>query len=350
MRFRRGSGANVGTMQTAKPTIDPVRWHPPPVQALPEFGAAAVTLVPVPGGEPEDVVADADGNLWTGALDGGIVRLRPDGSSPEVIANTGGRPLGLAFARDGRLLVCDSPRGLLALDTTTGRIETLVDSIAGRPLIFCSNVTETADGAVYFTESTTAFTVGHYLGAILEARGRGALHRLDPDGSVTTVVDGLYFANGVTPTSDGSALVFAETQGRRLSKYWLTGPKAGNVTPLAVNLPAMPDNLSTGADGRIWCAMVTPANPLADRLAAGPPGVRKALWRLPSRLQPKPKAVVWVTAFDPDSGVAVAGMRTTDPRFSMVTGLVESGERLWMGSIGSAHLGWIPLPRHEVSS
>ena len=68
----------------------------------------------------------------------------------------------------------------------------------------------------------------------------------DPDGTVLTVVPGLYFANGVTPTADGSALVFAETQGRRLSKYWLSGPQAGTVTPLAVNLPGMPDNLSTG--------------------------------------------------------------------------------------------------------
>lgn len=326
-----------------KPSIDPVRWHAPPVQDLPEFGAAELTLVPVPGGEPEDVVVDAEGNLWTGALDGGIVRLRPDGSSPELIANTGGRPLGLTFARDGRLLVCDSPRGLLAVDTTTGAVETLVHSVGGRPLIFCSNVTETADGTVYFTESTTAFTVGNYLGAILEARGRGALHRLEPHGRLTTVVDGLYFANGVTPTADGSALVFAETQGRRLSKYWLTGPDAGNVTPLAVNLPAMPDNLSTGADGRIWCAMVTPANPLADRLAAGPPLLRKLVWRLPSRVQPKPEAVVWVVAFDPDTGAAVAGMRTTHPDFSMVTGVAEAGGRLWMGSIGSPNLGWITL-------
>lgn len=335
-------------MQKPKPPIDPVRWQAPPVTPLPEFGPAELTLVPVPGGEPEDVVVDAEGNLWTGALDGSVVRLSPDGTSPEVVANTGGRPLGLAFAGDGRLLVADSPRGLLAVDTTTGHVETLVDSINGRRLIFCSNVTETADSAVYFTESTSAFTVDDYLGAILEARARGALHRRDPDGTVTTLVDGLHFANGLTPTADGSALVFAETQGRQLSKYWLTGPKAGTVTPLTVNLPAMPDNLSTGADGRIWCAMVTPANSLADRLAAGPPGLRKALWRLPSRLQPKPKAVVWVVAFDPDSGKAVAGMRTTHPRFSMVTGLVETGGRLWMGSIGSPHLGWIALqPVHR---
>lgn len=330
---------------TRKPSVDPVRWQAPPVDALPDFGAADLTVVPVPGGEPEDVVVDADGNLWVGARDGGIVRLRADGSAPTVVANTGGRPLGLSFAQDGRLLVCDSPRGLLEVDTATGRVQTLVDSIAGRPLIFCSNVTQTADGTVYFTESTSAFTIDNYVGAILEARGRGALHRLEPDGSVTTVVNGLYFANGVTPTADGSALVFAETQGRRLSKYWLTGPQAGSVTPLAVHLPAMPDNLSTGADGRIWCAMVTPANPVADRLAAAPPALRKAVWALPKRLQPKPKAVVWAVAFDPDSGDAMAGVQMTHPEFSMVTGLVEAAGRLWLGNIASPYLGWVPLPR-----
>lgn len=327
----------------AKPPIDPVRWQAPPVGALPDFRSAAITLTAVPGGEPEDVVVDGAGRIWTGALDGSIVRFEADGTAPEVIANTGGRPLGLAFARDGRLLICDSPRGLLALDPGSGRIETLVDTIAGRRLQFCSNVTETSDGAIYFTESTTAFTVAHYLGAILEARGRGALHRLDPDGTVTTVADGLYFANGVTPTADGAALVVAETQGRRLSKYWLTGPRAGTWQPLAENLPGMPDNLSTGADGRIWCAMVTPANQLADRLAAGPPLLRTLIWRLPARLQPKPQSVVWVVAFDAADGTAVAGMRTTHPQLQMVTGMVESNDRLWLGSIGGPYLGSIAL-------
>ncbi|AFM15976.1 gluconolactonase [Mycolicibacterium chubuense NBB4] len=330
-------------MPKSKPPVDPVRWQAPPVDPLPRFPAAELTLIPVPGGEPEDVVVDADGNLWAGALDGGIVRMRPDGSAPEVVGNTGGRPLGLAFTRDGRLLICDSPRGLLAMDTASGRIETLVDTIDDRVLQFCSNATETADGAIYFTESTSAFTVADYLGAILEARGRGALHRLDTDGRVTTVLDGLYFANGLTPTADGAALVIAETQGRRLSKYWLTGPQAGTLTPLAGHLPAMPDNLSTGSDGRIWCAMVTPANPLADRLAAGPPLLRSLLWRLPPRLQPKPEAVVWVVGFDPDSGDAIAGVRTTHPSFSMVTGVVEAHGRLWLGSIGAPYLGAVDV-------
>ena len=327
---------------SSKPPVDPVRWAPPGVDPLPDFPPADLTVVPVPGNAPEDVVVDADGNIWTGVDDGRIVRISPAGE-PTVVGETGGRPLGLAVARDGRLLVCTSPGGLLAMDTGSGRFETLVAEVDGRRLQFCSNVTETPDGTIYFTESTSAFTYAHYLGAIFEARPRGSLFRRDPDGTVLTVVPGLYFANGVTPTADGSALVLAETQGRRLSKYWVSGPQAGTVTPLAINLPAMPDNLSTAADGRIWCAMVTPANPLADRLAQGPPFLRKILWRLPDRMQPKPEFVVWAVAFDPDSGEAVAGLRTTHPSFGMVTGLVEAGGRLWMGCIGAPAVAYTEL-------
>ena len=103
------------------------------------------------------------------------------------------------------------------------------------------------------------------------------------------------------------------------------------------------DNLSTGADGRIWCAFVTTANPVADRLAKGSPLMRKVLWRLPPRLQPKPGSVVWVVAFDPDSGDAVAGLRTEHPGFGQVTGMVEADGTLWMSSIGGPAVARIDL-------
>jgi sugar lactone lactonase YvrE len=327
-----------------KPPIDPVRWRPPPVDTLPDFGPVDLTVVPVPGNAPEDVVVDADGQIWTGVDDGRILRISPEGGEPSVVADTGGRPLGLAVARDGRLLICNSPGGLLALDPDSGKLETLVEEVDGRRLQFCSNVTEMADGTIYFTESTSAFTYAHFKGAVLEARPRGSLFRRDPDGTVLTEVPGLYFANGVTPTADGSALVIAETMGRRLSKYWLTGDRAGTVTPLVANLPGHPDNLSTGADGRIWCAMVSPVNAAAEWLAPRWPALRKLLWKLPDRLQPQIKPEVWAVAFDPDTGDAVAGLRSEHPSFGMVTGLVEADGRLWMGCIGAPAVAYCPLP------
>lgn len=327
----------------AKPRINPVRWQPPPVDPLPDMPTATVTVVPVPGNGPEDIVVDSAGHLWTGLEDGRIVRIATDGGGTKVVADTGGRPLGLHVARDGRVLICDSHRGLLALDPASGTLDVLADSVAGRRFKFCSNVTETADGTIYFTESTKDFHFEDFTAPIVEARGTGGLYRLGTDGVVTTLADGLYFGNGVTLTADGSALVFAETQARRLSKYWLTGPQAGSVTPLAVNLPGMPDNLSTGADGRIWAALVAEANPALESLFPRAPIIRKAVWRLPARLQPQIKPEVWAVAFDPDSGAAVAGVRTQHPAFGAVTGLVEAAGKLWMGTINFPAVAYVDL-------
>ena len=61
-------------MPGTKPNVVPVRWQPPPVVPLRQFGPAELTVVPVPGHAPEDIVVDADGALWTGLEDGRIVK------------------------------------------------------------------------------------------------------------------------------------------------------------------------------------------------------------------------------------------------------------------------------------
>ena len=111
-----------------KPSVDPVRWTPPPVVPLQKFGPAELTVVGMPGDAPEDIVVDADGALWTGLVDGRIVRIDPSGAT-RVVGQTTGRPLGMTVARDGRLLICTSPGGLLAMDRSTGHIEVLEDAV-----------------------------------------------------------------------------------------------------------------------------------------------------------------------------------------------------------------------------
>jgi len=328
----------------SKPAIDPIRWQPPPSRPLPEPDlTATLHLVPVPGTAAEDVVADADGNIWTGVEDGRIIRIRPDGSSAEAVTDTGGRPLGLAVARDGRLLICDSHRGLLRYDPATGTIETLVAEVAGRALTFCSNVVESSDGTIYFTESTSRFRYEYYKGSVVEGRPTGSLFRLDPDGTVTELASGLYFANGVTLTADESALVYAESAGCRLSKYWLTGDRAGSFTPLVTELPGYPDNISTGLDGRIWVALVSDRNPLNEWLAPRAPIIRTLLWKLPYRWLPNPKPTVWVVALDPDDGHVVTQLHTSHPEFGLATGVVETAGRLWLGRIAGPGICYLNL-------
>ena len=48
----------------------------------------------------------------------------------------------------------------------------------------------------------------------------------DPQTSETRcLATGLWFANGVDVSSDGSYLVVGETFGAAIHKHWLTGPK-----------------------------------------------------------------------------------------------------------------------------
>src|SRR5689334_21615854 len=291
------------TARTRKPPLAPVRRELPAPTARAARSSSErpfppARLIPLNGKGPEDVVDDGQGRLLCGLADGRIVRVEPESGRVETVGNTGGRPLGLEVLGDERIVICDAYRGLLRLDPRTGTIETLVRSVADTPLRFCSNATGSRDGTLYFTESTTRFDLEHFMGALIEHSATGRLFRRDPDGRVEVLLDGLHFANGVTLTEDESALIFAETDGYRLSRLELRGPRTRERTILVDNMPGFPDNLSRSRDGRFWVAMVSPRNRFLDRLGTSPGWVRRALWRIPGHLQPKGLRTTWVMAFD----------------------------------------------------
>src|SRR5580704_6385462 len=99
--------------------------------SLPDYA-----LIPLPGDGPEDVVAGPDGMIYTGLRDGRVFAVAPEDGAVREVANTGGRPLGLEATADGRLLICDSPKGLLELDLKTGALKTLVTHDREERLIF----------------------------------------------------------------------------------------------------------------------------------------------------------------------------------------------------------------------
>ena len=55
----------------------------------------------------------------------------------------------------------------------------------------------------------------------------GRLVRRGPDGSVSVVLDGLAFANGVALATDQSWVAVAETAARTVVRHWITGDRAG---------------------------------------------------------------------------------------------------------------------------
>jgi sugar lactone lactonase YvrE len=296
----------------------------------------------VDGAAPEDVVVDEAGRVVTGVDDGRVLRVGPDGGV-EVVADTGGRPLGIELLGDGRLLVCDARRGLLAVDPATSAVEVLVDRVAGEPMRFCNNAAVAADGTVYFSDSSRRFGIDHWRADLLEHSGTGRLLRRDPGGAVEVLLDGLQFANGVALAADGSFVTVAETGAYRLTRLWLVGERAGQTDLLADNLPGFPDNLSTGAGGLLWVALGSPRNPLLDRLHRRHPALRRAVWALPERVQPKPVRTLWVLAVDA-GGAVVHDLQGPGDDYTMVTGVREHGGRLYLGSLAERAVAVLDLP------
>ncbi|WP_222594922.1 SMP-30/gluconolactonase/LRE family protein [Nocardia ninae] len=328
-------------------TLHPQRWTPPPAPPRARRTRSAPPLpeldrLELPGPGPEDVVLGPDGRLIVGIDGGSILSVDPTSGDVRELTNTGGRPLGLHADPDGTLLICDFERGLLEL-TPDGTLKVLVDEIDGAPLPFASNVVRDADGTIFFSSSTSRFSLTEYMGDMLEHSGTGRLFRRDPSGKVETLLDNLYFANGVVLAPDRSCVVVAETGGYRVSRYWLTGPKAGTRDFLVENLPGFPDNMSLGSDGLVWITLPAARNPLLDRLLPLPGLLRRIVWLLPEWVQPKPAKTIWVMAVDFDGNV-VHDLQTEGTNFSMVTGVVERDGALYLGSLTESAVGVTRVP------
>ncbi|WP_171165364.1 SMP-30/gluconolactonase/LRE family protein [Streptomyces sp. I05A-00742] len=328
-------------MAARKPPVRPVVWRPPrPSRAhRGRVPLPPVRRLPLGGTGPEDVRRDeASGRLLTGVADGRILSVDPEGGPVRTLARTGGRPLGLCPLPDGRLLVCDAERGLLRLDPGSGRTETLLGADGG-PLRVCSNAVAAPDGCVYVSDASARFPLEHWMGDLLEHSGTGRLLRYEPGAARPEVVlDGLQFANGVALAPDGSFVVVAETGAYRLTRVWLTGPRAGHRDVFADALPGFPDNLSTGPGGLIWVALAGPREPALDLLHRAPPVFRRALWSLPSALIPGPRPTAWVMALDA-AGRVVHDLRRPGRGYRMVTSVCEHAGRLYLGSLVESAVG-----------
>ncbi|MFI0262424.1 SMP-30/gluconolactonase/LRE family protein [Streptomyces sp. NPDC017056] len=310
--------------------------------------------VPLSGRGPEDVVVDAAGRVLTGVEDGRILRLDAFGAggsgggdaggpAAEVIAHTGGRPLGLEPLPDGGVLVCDAQRGLLRVDPSDGSVRTVADTVEGAPLRFCSNVTAATDGTLYFSVSSRRYPLEHWLGDIIEHSGTGRLIRMRPGSTPEVLLDGLQFANGVALAADESFVTVAETGSRRLTRLWLAGSRAGERDVLADDLPGYPDNMSRGPGGLFWVALAGPRSTALERLQRAHPALRSAAWRVARHIRPRPAPVAGVLAVDA-AGRVVHSLRRRTPHYRMVTSVFEHEGRLVLGSLHESALAVCELP------
>lgn len=138
---------------------------------------------------PECVAWHPDGSVWAGGEAGQIYRISPDGSV-EVVANTGGFILGLAFSpkRDW-LAVCDLKKKCIwKLDLTSHDLSLYSSGVAGHAFNIPNYICFDRHGDFYVSES----------GAFREVSGKILKYSNDGEGKV--------WSNGPFNFSNGMAL------------------------------------------------------------------------------------------------------------------------------------------------
>lgn len=338
----------IGYLLARPVPIEPVAWNPPaydPADPVPTGSLANAVRVEIPDGfGPEDVELDGRGRVVVGLADGRLLRWPAGGlGTPEVVADTGGRPLGLHPAPDGGLYVADAFAGLLHL-TADDALRTLTTTCGGERLVFTNDLDTTRDGKIYFTDASTRFDQGEWKLDLLENRPSGRLCVHDPaTGTTEILVDGLHFANGVAIDPSETFLLVNETARYRVQKVWLEGARRGQHEVVIGNLPGFPDGISAGSGGRFWIAVASPRNSLVDR--AGPsPWLRKVMVRLPEILQPKPRPTARAIAITGDGRVVQDLFDPEGVRIRVVTSVQERNGTLYLGSLVDSAWAHLPVP------
>ncbi|MEM9887404.1 MAG: SMP-30/gluconolactonase/LRE family protein [Bacteroidota bacterium] len=322
--------------------IKPVAWSPPKTEGFVGAFASNNKLADMEVHhstckECESIYVDKTGKIYGSSVDGDIWEYDNEQEEGRILANTGGRPLGLQKDSSGNLLVVDSHKGLIAV-APNGQITSLSIASDDRSFRFADDLEIAENGIVYFSDASHKFDIENYKLDLLEHRPNGRLLAYDPSTKQTeTLLDNLYFANGVAVSHEQDFVLVNETGKYRVTRYWLKGEKAGTSDVLIDNLPGFPDGISQGENGIFWLAIISPRDATLDALMPYP-FARKMIARLPDFLNPKPKNYACVLGVN-RYGKVVYNLQDPAGKFAQISCVVEQKEKLYFGSLGMNGIG-----------
>jgi len=226
---------------------------------------------------PECILAESDGTLWTADARGGVMRIAPDGSqhliaqtvdggldadgSAERLLLNGTLPNGLAFDRDGNIVIANFGTDAIELMTRDGHSRTLYTEIDGVPLGKTNFVLCDSRGRIWFTVTTR---LKPWTRAINEKTPDGYVGLIDEKG-IRIVADGFVGTNEIRLDANEEWLYVVESNARRISR--LRVHEDGSLGDREVfgpdNLGGTPDGFAFDSYGNLWITLI-----MAERLVA----------------------------------------------------------------------------------
>ncbi len=182
--------------------------------------------------------------MWVDIPDGTLFSTDP--ATGETATRSLGRATGIVLPRATGGYVAAMQDGFYALDDD-GEAELIAPVEADNP------VTRLNDGEIDPQGRLWAGTMGW------EAEpNAGALYRLDPDGTVTRMVDGVTISNGLGWSPDGATMYYVDTVTMRVDRFDFD-PATGDIANRREFVTirhggGRPDGLTVDSEGAVWVA------------------------------------------------------------------------------------------------
>lgn len=220
---------------------------------------------------PECILAEPDGTLWTADARGGVMRIDADGtqtliaqrsdSASAPAANDAEQlvlgktlPNGLAFDREGNIVIANFGTDAIELMTRDGASRTLYDRIDGAPLGKTNFVLTDSKGRIWFTVTTRQMP---WTRSINEKTADGYVGLIDANG-IRIVADGFVGTNEIRLDANEEWLYVVETNARRISRLLVAedGSLSGREIYGPHDLGGFPDGFAFDAHGNLWITLI----------------------------------------------------------------------------------------------
>lgn len=192
-----------------------------------------------------------DGHLWmSDMVEGSVYKMTETGDVTKV-AHLPGKPSGLNFLPDGRLVAVSMNDRTLQTISSDGTLEEFADLsayVTGAPN---DSVVDQA-GNIYVGNFGFDLAAG-------ETPKPANVLKVSPDGLVSVAAEGMMFPNGTVITQDQKTLICAETFASRMTAFTLTGDGALVDRRVWADLGSdTPDGICLDQSGAIWVSSVEP--------------------------------------------------------------------------------------------
>ena len=168
-----------------------------------------------------------------------IFRISPKGDW-DLVVQYDGWPNGMKFHKDGRLFVADYRRGIMVLDTKSGKIEPLLETAYSEGFKGCNDLNVASNGDLYFTDQGQT--------GIVDPTGR--VYRLKENGDLQRLVSNIPSPNGITVSTTDKHVYVAVTRSQQIWRLPLMHDGQVSKTGVAVQMSGGvgPDGIEMDAE------------------------------------------------------------------------------------------------------